>query len=262
VKQTPDELNRVTTLETAIDENYRAVQQRITAACRRAGRDPASVTLVAVTKYARLEWVRRLVECGVDELGENRPQQLAERSQQLAAPVHWHLIGHLQRNKVRSMLPLTTLIHSADSLRLLEAIDRIARESALRPRVLIEINLSGEAAKHGFQLAELMADWDNVLNLEHLQIEGLMTMAAYSPDPETARPAFARLGELRNELQERSRGKAGLQLTHLSMGMTGDFEVAIEEGATLVRIGSALWEGLEAIEGARPNGGTNALSPP
>ncbi len=234
----------MTTNESTIDENYRAVQQRIAAACRRAGRDAASVTLVAVTKYAELDWVRGLVELGVRELGENRPQQLAQRAQQIAASVHWHLIGHLQRNKVRSILPLTTLIHSADSLKLLLSIDRVARELDLRPRVLIEINLSGEEAKHGFRLADLMAAWDSVLNLERVQIRGLMTMAAYDPNPETARPVFARLRGIRSELQGRSERHANVQLEHLSMGMTGDFEVAIEEGATLVRIGSALWEGL------------------
>ncbi len=227
-----------------IAENFRAVQAHIVAACRRAGRDPASVTLVAVTKYAELDWVRRLLELGVVELGESRPQQLVQRAHEIAGPVHWHLIGPLQRNKVRSILPLTTLIHSADSLRLLEAIDRIAGELALRPRVLLEVNLSGETAKHGFQIADLHAAWPNILTLPHVQIDGMMTMAAYSPDPENARPAFVRLRALRDELQSRS-DAAAIRLDHLSMGMTGDFEIAIEEGATLVRIGSALWEGLE-----------------
>src|SRR5262249_14901808 len=151
------------------------------------------------------------------------------------------LIGHLQRNKVRSILPLTTLIHSADSLRLLQAVDRVGAELALRPRVLIEINLSGEAAKHGFQEPDLRNCWQEVLDLRHVQVEGLMTMAAYSPIPDDARPAFARLRALRDELQTLS-GNSTTRLEHLSMGMTGDFEVAIEEGATIVRIGSALWE--------------------
>jgi hypothetical protein len=212
------------------------------AACRRARRESGSVTLVAVTKYAELEWIRTLVGLGVVELGENRPQQLVARAEAIEAPVHWHLIGHLQRNKVRSILPPTTLIHSADSLRILEAIDRIAAELDLRPRVLIEVNLSGEEARHGFRVDVLREEWDSVLKLGRLQVEGLMTMAAYSPDPENARPAFQQLRELRDELQTRS-GTAA-ELKDLSMGMTGDFEVAIEEGATLVRIGSALWEGL------------------
>jgi pyridoxal phosphate enzyme (YggS family) len=252
----------VATIETTIDENYCRVRQRISAACRRAGRDPASVTLVAVTKYAQVDWARRIVERGVVELGENRPQQLVQRAQQIPGPVHWHLIGHLQRNKVRSILPLVNLIHSADSLRLLQAVDRIALELDLRPRVLLEINLSGETAKHGFRHSELIADWDNVLKIERLQIEGLMTMAAYDPDSESARPTFARLREIRDELQERSRGKSALALKHLSMGMTGDFEVAIEEGATLVRIGSALWAGLDTIAASNARGAQPQSPPP
>jgi pyridoxal phosphate enzyme (YggS family) len=233
----------VTPTDQIIAANYHAVRARIAAACQRVGRDPASVTLVAVTKYAEINWVRQLVELGVVELGESRPQQLVQRAHEISAPVHWHLIGPLQRNKVRSILPLTTLIHSADSLRLLQAIDRIAGELALRPHVLIEVNLSGETAKHGFQIEDLYAAWQNILKFPHLQIEGLMTMAAYSSDSEEARPAFVRLRELRDELQSRS-GAAGVRLEKLSMGMTGDFEVAIEEGTRLVRIGSALWEGL------------------
>jgi hypothetical protein len=229
-------------VETTIAANYQSVRDRMAGACRRAGRAPQSVTFVAVTKYAELEWIRTLVGLDVVELGENRPQQLVARASEIDAPVHWHLIGPLQRNKVRSILPLATLIHSADSLRLLEAVNRIAAELGLRPRILIEVNLSGEEAKHGFQVDQLRSDWDSLLKLEQVQIEGLMTMAAYSPDPENARPAFRQLRELRDELQARTGSTCHLK--DLSMGMTGDFEVAIEEGATLVRIGSALWEGL------------------
>jgi pyridoxal phosphate enzyme (YggS family) len=243
-----------------IDENYRRVRERMAAACQRAGRDPAAVTLVAVIKYAELDWARHLASLGAVELGENRPQQLVRRAAQIAAPVHWHLIGPLQRNKVRSILPLVSLIHSADSLRLLQAIDRISGELNLRPRVLIEVNLSGEAEKHGFLAEELSAAWPPVLTLRNVQIEGLMTMAGWSPDPENARPAFRRLRELRDQLQSQS-GSA-TRLEHLSMGMTGDFEVAIEEGATLVRIGSALWEGLERRPRPESNEADDALSPP
>jgi pyridoxal phosphate enzyme (YggS family) len=231
----------VESTETTIAANYQSVRERMAAACRRAGRDPDSVTLVAVTKYAELEWIRALVGLGVVELGENRPQQLVARAAQVASPVHWHLIGHLQRNKVRSILPLVALIHSADSLRLLEAVNRIAAALDVKPRVLIEVNLSGEDAKHGFRADDLRSQWDQIVALEQIRLGGLMTMAAYSPDPENARPAFRQLCELRDELQARS--GAG-HLKDLSMGMTGDFEVAIEEGATLVRIGSALWQGL------------------
>jgi pyridoxal phosphate enzyme (YggS family) len=218
------------------------------AACSRCGRDPASVLLVAVTKYARLEWIRDIVALGVTELGENRPQQLAARACEISAPVNWHLIGPLQRNKVRSTLPIAALIHAADSLRVLEAIDRIAGEMALRPRVLIEVNLTGEEAKHGFEADDLVASWKRIAEFRQISIEGLMTMAAYTADPETARPVFARLRSLRDELQAQSPSDLAARLTQLSMGMTGDFEVAIEEGATIVRIGSALWQGLESSE--------------
>jgi pyridoxal phosphate enzyme (YggS family) len=251
----------VKTTDTAIEANYRSVRERIAVACRRAGRAPDSVTLLAVIKYAQVEWARRLVELGVSDLGENRPQQLVERAGQIAAPVQWHLIGHLQRNKVRSILPLVRLIHSADSLRLLEAIDRIAHELGLSPGVLLEINLTGDEAKHGFRVPQLLAEWDIILKLERVRVEGLMTMAAYNPDPESARPTFARLREIRNGLQDRSRGTVDVNLKHLSMGMTGDFEVAIEEGATLVRIGSALWEGVESVTATGADGGHPSFPP-
>jgi pyridoxal phosphate enzyme (YggS family) len=229
-----------------INANYLSVRRRIDAACGRAQRDPASVTLVAITKYAQLDWVRCLVDLGVSELGENRPQQLVQRAQEigLVVPVHWHLVGNLQRNKVRSVLPVMTLLHSADNLRLLHSVERVAGELGLRPRVLLEVNLSGEQTKHGFQDDALLSVWNQVQQLEPVQIEGLMTMAAYSPNPENARLPFVRLRELRDELRERSTDRTRSLLTQLSMGMTGDFEVAIEEGATIVRIGSALWEGL------------------
>jgi pyridoxal phosphate enzyme (YggS family) len=230
------------TVEQIVAANLASVRQRIEAACARVGRDPTSVTLVAVTKAARSEWVRSLVALGTVELGESRPQQLASRSRDLTTAVHWHLIGPLQRNKVRLVLPVVSLIHSVDSLRLLESINRIASELALRPRLLIEVNLSGEPAKHGFSPAGLRDAWPRVQSFDRVSIEGLMTMAAYSENPEDARPAFAALRTVRDELAEQD--PARRRLPHLSMGMSGDFERAIEEGATLVRIGSALWEGL------------------
>jgi len=240
----------VTSTARTIADNYHAVCERIAAACQRCGRQPGSVQLVAVTKYAELEWVSQIVNLGCIDLGENRPQQLLGRAGVIAAHVNWHLIGPLQRNKVRSILGVASLIHSADSLRVLQAIDRIAGELNLRPRVLIELRLSGEEEKHGFAADDLLATWDQMLQLEHIALEGLMTMAAYSSDPEHARPVFARLRDLRDELQRRSPPAAAGRFIQLSMGMTGDFEVAIEEGATIVRIGSALWEGLESSRSA------------
>jgi PLP dependent protein len=229
------------TIETRIAENYREVVQRIDAACRRSGRPTSDVTLVAVTKYARIEWVQALAELGVRDLGESRPQQLIERIPLVTRPVRWHLVGHLQRNKARRVLPLVELIHSVDTLRLLNHVDRLAEELGLRPRLLLEVNVSGEAAKDGFAPDELRREWHAVLGCRHVRIDGLMTMAPLADDAEEARPVFRRLRELRDELAARS---PDLPLRELSMGMSGDFEVAIEEGATFVRTGSRLFAGL------------------
>lgn len=235
----------MTPVETQVARNFQRVCERIAAAACRVGRNPAEIRLLAVTKYAELDWVRAFLSLGVNELGENRPQQLAARAKELTRPeIHWHLIGHLQRNKVKLVLPLVTMIHSVDSVRLAQEIDESAQKLDLRPQVLVEVNLSGEEAKHGFHRDELMNAWPTIVGFTRLRIEGLMTMAAYSDDPEQARPTFAALRALRDEL--RCLSPPGLSLPHLSMGMTGDFEVAIEEGATIVRIGSALWEGLES----------------
>jgi hypothetical protein len=228
----------VTTRE-QIERNLRAVRNRIAAAARRAGRPTDAVTLVAVTKYADLDAVQTLVELGVVDLGESRPQQIWERAQQIDHSVRWHLVGSLQRNKARRTLPLVTMIHSVDSLRLLGYLDQLAREMQLQPRVLIEVNLSGESTKHGFDREALIRGWDEVLSLEHLRVDGLMTMAVWESDPERTRPTFAALRQLRDRL--RGRSPQGVALAHLSMGMSSDFEIAVEEGATLVRVGSALF---------------------
>lgn len=234
--------------------NLAEVHARMRAACERSGRNPSDVRLVAVTKYAQWDWIRALVDLGQSDLAENRPQQFVERAARLSAEtgahaaevagcerprVNWHLIGHLQRNKVRPVLPLVSLIHSVDSLRLLERIGLIAGELGLRPRVLLEVNVSGETSKDGFSPAELESAWPALAAVSQVEIEGLMTMAAESDDPEAARPVFRELRRLRDRLREAS----GRALPELSMGMSGDFEPAIEEGATLIRIGSRLFEG-------------------
>lgn len=225
-----------------IQKNYAQIQSRINAACQRSQRSPESVTLIAVTKYARMEWVAALIELGCTHLGESRTPQLDERATLLPDHLHWHFIGPLQRNKVRRTIQHSSLVHSVDSIKLLSAIDRIAAESHLQPRVLIEVNLSGEPNKKGFSREELLASWSSLCTLAHVKIEGLMTMAPHTSDPELARPVFRELSQLRDQLQSISPEHVSLQ--ELSMGMSGDFEIAIEEGATLVRIGSALYEGL------------------
>ncbi len=229
-------------MDDLIANNLLRVNADIATACARSGRLSADVTLVAVTKYAELPWIQRLVELGVINLAENRPQQLIERFQALRGDIRWHLIGHLQRNKVRPALPLAVLIHSVDSLRLLERISTVAAELSLTPRVLLEVNVSGEGSKDGFPIAELTTQWDALQSVPLVQIAGLMTMAPLADDPEAARPVFRKLRLLRDELAQRA--TQSTKLTELSMGMSSDFQVAIEEGATLVRVGSRLFEGM------------------
>lgn len=225
-----------------IAANWDLVKSRMAAAALRSGRQPDEVTLVAVTKYARIDWVQALAALhpGSNFFGESRPQQLLERAEQLSG-IQWHLIGPLQRNKIRKSLPVVSRIHSVDSLKLLRDIERIALELQLRPHILLEVNLLHDPAKHGFHCDQLLAEWDQIRAVQATQIMGLMTMAAHSEVAEESRPTFAALRELRDELAQRT----SLALPELSMGMTGDYEVAIEEGATHVRIGSALWDGLE-----------------
>ncbi len=226
-----------------LEQNLCAVRERIAQACVQSGRSEHDVQLIAVTKYARPEWVDALLQLGVRQLGESRPQQLAERAARFAESVEWHLIGHLQRNKVALVLPCVRMIHSVDSLRLLQRIDDIAVDAGLVPQVLLEVNVSREAAKHGFSPAELLTEWPRICTASHVRIQGLMTMAPDTRDQSVLSRVFGGLRELRNQLLEAA--PSGMQLEQLSMGMTGDYETAIREGATMVRIGSALFEGLD-----------------
>ncbi len=214
-----------------------AVEGRIAAACARAGRPRDGVTLVAVTKYTTPTVAAALLDLGVRDLGESRPQALWERAALLPA-ARWHLIGHLQRNKIARTLPLTHLIHAVDSLRLLETIEAEGRPCD----VLLEFNVSGEAQKLGFAPTDVAALAESLRAVKQVRVRGVMGMAAVADDPEASRPAFARLRQLRDRVQEVVGDAQTLE--HLSMGMSGDFEVAVEEGATLVRIGNTLVEGL------------------
>ena len=230
-------------IRTRLSENLAAIQRCVTAACERAGRSVSEVTVVAVTKYAELSWVEELVRLGVRDLGEARPQQLVRRAEQLDSSVRWHLIGHLQRNKVEDILLLTSLIHSVDSTRLLEQIARLSGKMERRPKVLLEVNVAGEESKDGFAVEELLTAWPQLQTTESVEIAGLMAMAPLTDTSEGARPYFRRLRELRDRLRDESNGR--WPLAELSMGMSGDFEVGVEEGATVVRIGSSLFAGLE-----------------
>ncbi len=209
--------------------NVAAVEERIGKACIRAGRRRAEVTLVAVTKTVGTEVAALLPELGVFDLGENRPQELWRKADALPKHVRWHLIGHLQRNKIDKTVPLVQMVHAVDSVRLLQALEAEAKTQEREVAVLLEVNASGESSKQGFAPAEL----PDLGGLQQVKVRGLMTMAALQ-EPEACRPTFVRLRELRDRL--------GLE--HLSMGMSNDFEIAIEEGATFIRLGTVLFDGV------------------
>ncbi|MDR3621695.1 MAG: YggS family pyridoxal phosphate-dependent enzyme [Paludisphaera borealis] len=228
-----------------IRDNLLSVHDRIAVAARRVGRRPESVSLVAVTKKWPVELIRPLIEAGARDLGENYPQELWRKVEALAdapGPLRWHLIGHLQGNKARRTLPLVRAIHAVDSLKLLRTLDELAAEFSDPPVVCLQVNTSGEEAKHGWSDDAILADAEAIAACQRIRVVGLMTMAAWGTDAESARPSFVRLRVVRDALAIRS----GLALPELSMGMSNDFETAVEEGATLVRVGSALLEGVDA----------------
>jgi pyridoxal phosphate enzyme (YggS family) len=219
-------------------QRLQAVEARIQRACDRAKRDRNDVKLVAVTKTVGIEVARLLPELGVFDLGENRPQELWRKAEALSdLPVRWHMIGHLQRNKVERTFPLVERFHSADSERLLLELEKQASQHQRTMPVLIEVNASREGSKSGFGPEEVPALAGLFRRLPHLQIDGLMTMAAYTDNPEETRATFREVRQLLDRLQ-------GFPLRHLSMGMSNDFEIAIEEGSTFVRIGTTLFDGL------------------
>ncbi|MFO8011992.1 MAG: YggS family pyridoxal phosphate-dependent enzyme [Phycisphaerae bacterium] len=220
--------------------NLGEVKDRIAAAATRAGRDPADVRLVAVTKTVSTHAVRTLLGAGQTDIGENRAQQLRDRSRELeGSGVRWHMIGRLQRNKVKYVVPTCTMIHSVDSLRLAEEIDKRAARAETTATCLLEVNVAGEDQKGGVGPEEAPALAARIAALPQVDLAGLMTMAPLVDDAEQTRPVFAHL----RELLERINGESDLPrpLADLSMGMTQDYEVAVEEGATIVRVGSALF---------------------
>jgi PLP dependent protein len=218
-------------------ENLNQVQQRIATACERAQRDPATVTLLAVTKTVPPEIIREAAQLGLSLFGENKVQEAKAKIPLCPGRLRWQMIGHLQSNKARDAVALFDMIQSVDSLHLAEEINRRAEQVAKTVPVLLEVNIVGEASKFGYPPERLRAELQKINALPRLEIHGLMTIPPWAPQPERARPVFRQLRELRAQCEQ----ILGAPLSHLSMGMTGDFEVAIEEGATLVRIGTALF---------------------
>lgn len=233
----------------SITDNLSTVRERIAAAASRAGRDPSEIKLITVTKGFSVPRIVEAVEAGADALGENRAAEAAEKYEILGRVVEgrsisWHFLGYLQTNKVKYVIGFADFIHSVDRIRLAEEIDKRARALSKRQPVLIEVNISGEPSKAGLEPAEVAGFVERLGRFRNIEAKGLMTMAPFAEDPELARPVFAGL----REVLEKTRAAVGLsELKELSMGMTDDYEVAIEEGATMVRIG-------RAIMGSRPVG--------
>jgi len=223
-----------------IAANVNTIRERITRACARAGRIPSDVTLVAVSKTFPWENIAEAVGAGVTDIGENYVQELLAKRDRLAGrPIRWHFIGHLQRNKVRALAGWVALIHAVDSAPLAEEIDRHAGRIGRTQEILVEVNTTGEHTKFGVQPDQAADLVRSMAGLQHIRIAGLMTIGPFLPDPEGSRPMFRSLRLLAGEL--RGLRQPNATMDHLSMGMTGDFEVAVEEGATLVRIGTALF---------------------
>ena len=222
-----------------VAENLHAVRERIAKAAARVGRDPESVTLVAVTKTVPVERIRAAIVAGQQVFGENRVQEAQAKVQALGRDVHWHLIGHLQRNKVRFVCELFDLIHSVDSLPLAQDIDRRAAQQGIVMPILIQVNIGDETTKSGVALVDTRPLVQEVAALSHVAIRGLMCIPPALEDPEAVRPYFAQLRALAEQIDQMHLPEVAM--TELSMGMSHDFEVAIEEGATMVRVGSAIF---------------------
>lgn len=227
-----------------LHENLKKVQQVIAESATKSGRRPEEIKLVGVSKYVDSTVTQALFDAGCHVLGESRPQSLWKKSKEVQGDgLEWHLIGHLQSNKVRRTLPLTSLLHSLDRMSILEAVNSEAGSQGIQVNGLIEINISGDEAKHGFTPEKVSSLLQELPQFNHINIVGLMSMASLDGGREQARRDFAALRELRDRLVGQC--PESVSLVELSMGMSRDYDIAIEEGATLVRVGSTLFEGLD-----------------
>jgi hypothetical protein len=222
---------------TSVAQNLERVREQIAGAAAKVGRAVDEIELVAITKMHPADKVREAIEAGQTLFGESRVQEARAKIPELPSNLRWHFVGHLQKNKIRHALPLFELFHSIDSLALAQDMNRIANEEGMHPRVLLEVNVAGEGSKFGFKPETVRAEMESLLALPRLSIEGLMIIPPLAEEAEASRTFFAQLRELRDTLEK----EFDLKLPQLSMGMTNDFMVAVEEGATLVRVGTAIF---------------------
>lgn len=220
-----------------IADRLQEIRDRLTKSAERSGRKAEEVDLLAVSKTYPVETIHEAVDAGQFLFGENRVQEILLKQPQLPGKLQWHLIGPLQSNKVRKVLPLVQMIHAVDSVDIAKDINRIGGELGLHPKVLIEINLAAESSKHGFTPSAIRAQLESLYELDRLYIQGVMCIPPFDPNAEKSRRYFRQLREIRDELEK----QGGAPLPVISMGMSHDFEVAIEEGATIVRVGSAIF---------------------
>jgi len=223
----------------AIRENLKAVHRRMTAAAEQSGRRLEDIELVAVTKTVPAEDIEQAIACGVDIIGENRMQEAAAKFPQVKGDARWHMVGHLQRNKVKKALEIFQLIHSVDSFRLAEEISRLAAAQGRTMDVLVQVNTSGEVSKFGLDPQQTVPFLESLAPLSGLRVQGLMTIGAFLPDPEAVRPCFRQLRELFERAGDLH--LPNVRMRYLSMGMSNDYPVAIAEGANLIRVGTAIF---------------------
>ncbi len=223
----------------SVCDQYRRVEEKVKNACKRAGRPPEEVTLIAVSKTKPASMIEELLPLGVRDFGENKVQELTAKEEALPKDIRWHMIGHLQRNKVKYVIDKACMIHSVDSLRLAQEISKEAVKHDLVMPVLVEVNVAGEESKFGVSVEEAPSLVEEMAKLPGIQIKGLMTIAPYVEDPEENRNIFRNLRKLSVDIREKNFDNVIMDV--LSMGMTGDYEVAIEEGATHVRVGTGIF---------------------
>jgi len=222
-----------------IEENLKQVRNRIIEACRRSGRDPAAITLIAVSKTKPIEDLKEAYSCGIRCFGENKVQEILDKQPQMPEDADFHMIGHLQRNKVKQVVPHVKLIHSVDSVRLAGQIQKETAKENRTVSVLLEVNVAKEESKFGFYPEELTDAVLAVKNYPNIRIQGLMTIAPFVKNPDINRPYFQKLYQLSVDINQKNIDNVNMSV--LSMGMTGDYEVAVEEGATMIRVGTGIF---------------------